>query len=172
MTNVVTENYNKVRPDDDTHLNGTFGFCEGCPGNSNCCTGKTVELPVLTPGDVISISKEMELPASEFSTQTNGSLSEMRSRKGECFFYKNDRCTIYNNRPVDCRLFPFDILKNKENKLMLVWYSTTCPKTIDANNYTKEIKFLLSSLKPFFKEFAEHRSPLLDKHSYNVVGSI
>jgi Fe-S-cluster containining protein len=170
MNVVATKNNNKVDLDYfSKDSNGTFNFCEGCPGDNNCCTGKSVDLPVLIPSDIINISNEMKLPANVFSTHTNGTLSEMKARKGKCFFYEKDRCTIYHDRPIDCRLFPFDIKKSKENKLMLVQYSTTCPKPIETNNYTNDIMPLLSSLRPFFREFAEHRSPLLNKHSYSVV---
>lgn len=151
---------------------GTFHFCDGCLANKNCCTGKTVDKAILTPKDIRIISKKTGLHRSEFSTPTNGSLASMKVRGSECYFYQNRKCTIYNVRPVDCRLFPFDIRKNNKLESMLVWYSTACPKQINAESYEKSVKLLLNSLHPYSEEFAKLYSPLLDKHDYKIVGTI
>lgn len=36
-------------------------------------------------------------------------IKELIFVDGECVFLKNDRCTVYNNRPTACRIFPYSI---------------------------------------------------------------
>ena len=42
------------------------------------------------------------------------------------FLDKKGRCSIHDQRPIDCRLWPFDIEK-KNNKFYWVYYNTDCP---------------------------------------------
>lgn len=38
-----------------------------------------------------------------------------------CLFYQNELCTIHKDRPFDCRLFPFDIIKSNDKFYWIVW---------------------------------------------------
>ncbi len=150
------------------YFSGTFDFCDGCPSNKNCCTGKTVDKAMLTLEDIHTISKRTGLKPAEFSVPSKRSLSYMKVRNSECYFYQNKKCVIYDVRPLDCRLFPFDIQRYK-NQLVLVWYHTACPKRINAEAYEEKVESLLHNLYPYMAEFAELYSPLLDKHKYKIV---
>ena len=149
-------------------LKSVFPFCKGCPADSNCCTGKTVDLPVLTPKDVGLICRKTGLAPRQFCLPTRDVLSTMRSRKGVCYFYKQGKCSIYRFRPVDCRLFPFDVHVNDEGKAVLVLHVNACPQRIDAEAFAGKVWPLVRQIKPYLKEFAEYRSPRSSRHSYKV----
>lgn len=151
---------------------GTYRFCAGCKASENCCTGKYVDLPVLTPEDTQRISEVTQTSRREFTTETSGTLANMKARSGKCYFYRNGKCSIYGSRPIDCRLFPFDVRENSLGNLVLVWYSSACPKPIDAESYIEHAKSLLPEIQAYITEFAQKESPLLDKCSYKIVGMI
>lgn len=89
-----------------------------------------------------------------------------------CFFYRKGKCAIYDSRPIDCRLYPFDIRKNADGENILVWYSAACPKEINADPYKTEVLSLISELGSYVEDFANNSSPLLDKQKYVVVGVV
>ena len=75
---------------------------------------------------------------------------EKKAETEDCYFLtENNDCSIYNNRPLDCKLFP-TFAKIKENKpgsytiKWLVWY---CPLTdeIGLEVLVKEAKELIES---------------------------
>ena len=145
-----------------------FPFCKDCPADSNCCTGKTVDLPILTPKDVEQICRKTGFEARQFSIPADKPISKIRSRKGYCYFYKQGRCSIYRFRPVDCRLFPFDVHVNDEGEPVLALHLTACPHPIDAERFAGKAWALLDQIRPYLQEFAEYRTPRFTRHSYKV----
>ena len=150
----------------------SFPFCKGCPADDNCCTGKTEDLPVLTPKDISAISRKTGLSASDFSIPTTNGLSNIRSRRGRCYFYKNGACTIYAVRPLDCKLFPFDVYLNDEGKPVLVLYLTACPAAAHAEAFVKRAQSFVKQGHPHLEEFAAYRPPRFDQHPYKVIETI
>lgn len=45
--------------------------------------------------------------------------------KFPCKSYK-EKCNVYHNRPIDCRLFPFDIHKMDEKFYWIIWVDEKC----------------------------------------------
>ncbi|PJE81685.1 hypothetical protein COU58_01205 [Candidatus Pacearchaeota archaeon CG10_big_fil_rev_8_21_14_0_10_32_42] len=43
-----------------------------------------------------------------------------------CRYAKENRCTLYEDRPLDCRLFPLDIIKEDEKYWWVIF--TICPQ--------------------------------------------
>ncbi|MBN2119536.1 MAG: YkgJ family cysteine cluster protein [Candidatus Omnitrophica bacterium] len=153
-------------------LKTAFPFCKDCPADKNCCTGETVDLPVLTPKDIDKISKKTGLVPGEFSIPTAQGLSEIRSIKGMCYFYKQGKCTIYSVRPIDCKLFPFDAHLDDAGKPILVLHLNACPVSIDAEPFIKRAQFFFRQLHPYLEEFAAYRTQRFDRHSYKVLDAI
>jgi Fe-S-cluster containining protein len=83
-------------------------LCSSCTHQS-CCTG--YESPTVLPEDV-SVLKQIGKDTTEFLTDvTIEGLKIKKIRKNssqQCIFW-NGKCEIYDFRPLDCRLFPFDI---------------------------------------------------------------
>lgn len=97
---------------------GTFNLCEGCINKkAKCCSNLNVDEPVLLPNEAKNISKNFNIPINEFATKINlkkiyndKSLKDIyqmkRNKENTCNFYINNKCQIYDYRPVDCRIFP------------------------------------------------------------------
>ena len=152
---------------------GHFSFCNNCPAHLNCCTGKTVDPPVLTPNDVERITAKTGLSRDEFCQPIpGGHLSTMKAREGACYFYRQGRCTIYNVRPVDCRIFPFDIDRTTSGELVWIVYSSACPNEVDARQYLREVQPLLPLLQPYLEEFASRSSPCMEEHDCHVLSPV
>lgn len=148
---------------------GTFSFCNSCDKASNCCTGKTVDMPLVTEQEAINIARDMEINMDNFCTPVNGGIFEIkRQDTNECYFYHKGKCSIYENRPIDCKLFPFDLkISKKTNHLNLVKYDSVCPSLPEKmEREASQAENLVNSLGKQKRFFANSNSPLLDKQSY------
>jgi Fe-S-cluster containining protein len=80
--------------------------------------------------DAERISKETLLDVREFAEPVSGFepyVYEMRkTEEGKCLFLKDNRCTIYEIRPLICRFYPFE-LKNLGNNRYSFSYTNQCP---------------------------------------------
>ena len=152
---------------------GSFSFCDGCPAHSNCCTGKTVDLPILTPADTQRISEETGIPRPDFCSETEGRLLTMRARPGGgCYFYRDGKCSVYDVRPIDCRMFPFDVERTESGQLAAIVYSTACPKPTDALKHAGRVGELLREIEPYLDEYASSEAPKLAGHQRQAVAQI
>jgi len=86
-------------------------LCESCREHP-CCT--SCESPFLLDSDIKKIEKFG--PAKNFfeEVKINGksvNILKKKSNTNECLFWdkKKQQCSIYSQRPFDCKLFPFDI---------------------------------------------------------------
>lgn len=73
--------------------------------------------------------------------------------KGECIFLVDGMCSIYNYRPFDCRMFPFDfdVFKNKTTGLNEAkWFLWDCPYT--ATIKTEDIEPTLRAFERDYKD--------------------
>ena len=69
-----------------------------------------------------------------------------RKGKGECYFFTSGKCKIYEDRPTDCRLFPFDIVLDKASgEYWVGYYTDICSKELPQ----KEMKKHLHILRPY-----------------------
>lgn len=98
--------------------------CEGC--KNSCCVSKK---PALNKGDVVRIFKKVGKDILKYvifrsdikGRSVNGNNHEgvltIRDKEdGSCIFYENGLCSIYDVRPLSCRLFPYNpIFKEGKN---------------------------------------------------------
>lgn len=47
--------------------------------------------------------------------KVNANIYHIKTFNNECVFYKNGKCIIYDYRPIDCKLYPYDIIKKIVN---------------------------------------------------------
>lgn len=157
---------------------GTFDFCRSCTGQQTCCTrvkrGGDIEAPLLCLDDVLAIQAGTGLPAEAFSVETspNDSIRWMLAGENGCHFYRGGKCEIYSARPIDCRLFPFDVRENKEGELVLIVYSSLCPVGFDAAQYVGHAKNLLTHLGPDIWAYARAPVPGMLEKPHVVLGTI
>ena len=106
------------------------GFiCNLC---GRCCgdTEDTTRHVLLLKTEAEQIAKEASRDIQEFAKEVFGFepyIYEMKKTetKGKCFFLENNRCTIYNIRPIICRFYPFE-LKNLGNNDYIFSYTPKC----------------------------------------------
>lgn len=95
--------------------------------------------------------------------------------KGSCvYFTENELCGVHNNRPIDCRLYPFDIL-NLKGVLTWVIYDVNCPIfKNEQHNYKLYIHEHEKEIIPQFKEQLQEYSlfrlnEILTEHLFKVL---
>ena len=70
----------------------------------------------------------------------------IRSEETGCqYLQEDDRCGIYEHRPVTCRRYPFDVEydSNDELTLLSISDSVECPYELDGRNTPAQIKALV-----------------------------
>jgi len=86
-------------------------LCETCT-HSNCCT-EFIESFVF-PTDIKNLSY-LDMPKEQYLndvTINRKKFTILRNKKNssECIFWDSKKgCTVYNNKPFDCVMFPFDL---------------------------------------------------------------
>lgn len=159
---------------------GTYSICGPCPAHKNCCTrvhrGGSIDLPVLLPDDVSQIEAATGLPSSEFSSSepsnTGIPIRRMETAENGCFFYRDGRCSIYDVRPIDCRLFPFDIEEQPDGRLFWVAYTDLCPVEHDPRAYFEHVRPLLGPLRKHIRAFARVLAPGMKQQARIVLGEV
>jgi Fe-S-cluster containining protein len=79
-----------------------------------CCGGIKI---VLTPYDILRLTKRLEMPAHEFlhkfstptyleKTDMPGVMIKLREEDNKCPFVTPEGCTVYTDRPTACRYYP------------------------------------------------------------------
>ena len=88
-------------------------LCTSCK-TQGCCTNSTV--PLVFTSDLTDL-KSINKDSADFlhDRNVNGTLIKAINKKpnsNECIFWDERKgCSIYKQRPFDCRAYPFDILK-------------------------------------------------------------
>ena len=127
--------------------------------------------------------KKHKINQIEFCESRSQNLYQMKRRPiagtnlNGCHFYDGQRCTIYNERPIDCRLFPFDIAF-LEGEYKLIYYTSICPSCVglsasEIEEISHTIKPFLTLMQPFLSEctFTQYNEKLR-LHNYRVVGPL
>jgi len=128
---------------------GTFKKCTNCSEKINCCESfNKLNSPTLSIDEVNNIKENY----TDFFDKIDDNTYVIKTINNKCFFYKNNRCQIYDKRPLDCRLYPFDIIE-KENKYYLILYKLKCNSKNDYINDLKDIDIIVNQIKPWIKEF-------------------
>jgi len=113
--------------------------CKGC--KDSCCSRKTIGL---NRGDLLRINEVINdniLKYIIFREDIQGrtvkgnkykGVLALREINGSCIFLKNELCSIYTNRPLSCRMYPYNpIFTEGKNGYDL---------KIEVDNTCKEIK--------------------------------
>jgi Fe-S-cluster containining protein len=89
-------------------------FAEGlqfsCTSCGNCCRipgGKVT----INPSEITNLAACLKLEPTEFINQictVKGERVQLNEQPdGACIFLRDDQCTVYEARPLQCRTFPF-----------------------------------------------------------------
>ena len=160
---------------------GTYQFCNGCVGKFDCCCNcEAIDMPILLPFEAKNIASVTKKSIETFAEKKTNNLYQMKrvdgDSKKECIFFQNSRCSIYNNRPVDCRLFPFDF-KEIDGEYWVIYYNKACnaipvdKDEIEACGYN--IRPLLEIVMPYMSECSDPiLSERLSKQEYIKLFSV
>lgn len=82
--------------------------CINC--KNHCCgQNKNLKAPILLPNEVDLLKESSE----SFIVDDITFYRLKRSENGNCIFLgENNRCTIYNDRPYECRIYPYILTQN------------------------------------------------------------
>lgn len=156
-------------------------LCGNC-NHKNCCTDSAV--PLVFPDELEKI-KSIDPKYSEHTkliTIKGKQIAAIDKKKNstECVFWDSNTggCSIYESRPIDCKLYPFDILY-LDNSYHWIVYS--CNKDSDwkwseSHLQTLEKSTGFSELMNNIDFFSEHTNMVLPKESektpYKVLRSV
>lgn len=145
---------------------GTFKHCTNCKLENNCCLSfDKIDSPILSEEEVMVIVRIKKEFTSLFNNYQNSYTIKLNENK--CPFYNNG-CSIYNIRPLDCRLFPYDI-KNINNKYYLVLYNLDC----NSNNVVEKVDEIIEKIKPFIHDFTDlNLNQRSNKLPYTIIKEI
>lgn len=99
--------------------------CQEC---GSCCDIED-GVVYLTSKDMINISAflnlDLEIFRKKYTSKTEDGFTEIKdTHPSICIFHKNNKCSIYPARPIQCRLYPFwSTLMKKET----VFFKEKCP---------------------------------------------
>lgn len=171
---------------------GTFNLCQKCVNaKATCCSNLEVDSPMILPNEAKEIAKSINLEINDFANcidfskmykdNSFKSLYQMKrqDKSNSCYFYKDCKCSIYNIRPIDCRIFPYDIKLEKDGNYYLVYYlSDNCAiKNISLDNLkivSYNTKLFLRLLLPYLREWTDPycSNKLTKKENYKIICKI
>ena len=145
-------------------------LCGNC-SHKNCCTDSAV--PLVFSKDLEKIKKiDLQYIKHIKTIEINGEqISAIKKKEGstECVFWDSDTggCTIYESRPMDCRLYPFDILYVNNSYQWIVY---SCNKDSDWSWSEDHLKSLenddgFDELMKNLDVFSEHTKMILPSES-------
>jgi uncharacterized protein len=107
----MTEDNHALKIVDDTQVWYKDGLQFKCTGCGKCCTGSPGAVWV-SDEEVKEISSHLNIPVKDFLNQYTRLIDGKRSliedpRSYDCVFLKNNQCTIYQKRPLQCRTYPW-----------------------------------------------------------------
>jgi len=148
---------------------GTYSHCSTCKIKKNCCCDfeDGIDNIVTTVREKEEIVKRLGSDAEKHFKKINHEAYNILSIDSVCPFYKNG-CTIYDIRPSDCKLFPYD-LKEINGKYYLIQYNLPCGSINVHENVDNVVKELCSIIKTYTDKKIEERVNLLP---YKVIKEI
>lgn len=76
------------------------------------------------------ISAATGQPIEEFANEAVGTgpyVYEMKKLEGDCVFLKENKCTLYEHRPLICRFYPFELKFDADKDTHVFTATSECP---------------------------------------------
>jgi len=100
--------------------------CVACSIGQDCCSNLS-GLKLLEPEYRLHFAREIR----RLRVQKKGQFYTISSKDAEpCPHWIKDRCSIYYDRPIECRLFPYTIglIRYEDSQIVLIIHARTrCP---------------------------------------------
>lgn len=148
---------------------GTYRHCTDCKIKHNCCCDfeEGIDNIVVTLEEKKRIINAMGRGSESYFSKINEQAYNILSVNGVCPFYK-DGCTIYDIRPSDCRLFPYD-LKEIGGKYYLIQYDLPCGSNKVNENVDEIIDVLSEIIETYTDKKIEEK---VNKLQFKVIKEI
>ena len=131
-----------------------------------------MEAPVLLSSEASLVAGRLNQSTEEFSRNVgDGVFRQIRSEDG-CAFFVGGRCQIYEDRPIDCRLFPVDIREQDDGTLIWIVYTRLCPSGLDRSGLLDHAERLLPALEGHARAYARVEALGMDAEPYEVIGTL
>lgn len=150
---------------------GCYDTCSNCINIKNCCSSfDKINAPVLNKDELLKIKRIVK--KNDFYEILSDNLFRLKLSDNDCIFFKNGKCSIYGARPLDCKLFPFDIIKH-DLKYYLIIYKLRC---INDEQYAQNFELLdslIKNVKPWIEDYTDDRNYTKMKElKYRVIKEI
>ena len=164
-----------------TEREGSFGFCQSCPSNKNCCTRMKTHSPIdnaiVFNEEIVEIEKYSGVKREKFlqvGRYPEDGLYQTLKHNGNsgCYFYTDGRCKIYPVRPLDCRFFPFDIIEDDEGDLRWIVYTELCPVNFDYRESFEKLKAFFDLPRELALAYSRGQAPGMEANRYEVLDSV
>ena len=123
-------------------MRSQFSTCDEC--DARCCK--------IWPPYLFKFERKLFKDHIYFSRYKGQKVQSLEKHRKECVFLKNNKCSIYEKRPVDCIMFPFDIRKIKGEFFWIVWEFCKTPENIE-NHLSEFEKTIIPKLEKDDLEF-------------------
>lgn len=149
-------------------MQGIFKYCSKCQGNKNCCTDfEDIDNPIIYSNEKELIQQIIKCN-DEIFTKIEKDCYNINTINGVCPFYKNG-CAVYNVRPNDCRLYPYDI-KVIDGKYYLIRYKLKCLKGCAVD---EDVDDIVKDIQPYIETYAnETYNQKLKLVDYEIIREI
>jgi len=115
------------------------------------------------------------LPVSIFTTaEEKSNLPKINTKTPCAYLNKKGLCGVYDKRPFDCKLFPFDLIKESGEFYWVIW-DVDCPIIKEErdkfNDYLHEHETeLIPKIKDYLEEFNEWEdAEYKEKFKYEIL---
>lgn len=135
---------------------GCYENCTNCNSKIVCCSNfDKINAPVLSKEELQRIRQFIK--SEDFYNIMGDNLFSLKLDGNNCIFYQNGKCIIYDIRPVDCRLYPFDIIKI-DDRFYLILYLLDCIDYSCFYNESLKIQSLIDDVVPWIDEFTDEQN--------------
>lgn len=135
---------------------GTYQGCSFCKEVPDCCSDfNRMDNPILSKEEICAIEDNTE-EIGFYEQKMNGSYMLKTTRDGQCVFFLDKGCAIYKYRPADCKLYPYDIIKESDG-YYLILYTLGCisEKYFSSPEEVERIMPVVQSVLPWIDEFTD-----------------
>ena len=148
---------------------GTYSHCSQCKIKKNCCCDfdESIDNIVTSINEKETIVSRLGKGSEKYFKKINNEAYNIISIDSICPFYK-DKCTIYDTRPNDCKLFPYD-LKEINGKYYLILYDLPCGSSSVDENVDKIVKELCLIIKTYTNKKIEEK---VNNLPYKIIKEI
>ena len=150
---------------------GCFEHCTNCNSDISCCYNfDMINAPVLNKHELERIKEFIN--SEDFYNAFSDNLFSLKTIGNKCIFYQNNKCLIYDIRPVDCRLYPFDIIKSND-RYYLILYLLNCINYESFYIENHNIDSLINDITTWISEFTDEQNyTKMKTKKYTIIKEI